>query len=134
MQFYHDTAEAYLFIKIVVSPLLCIFGWVLLGKVLNRRLNSYAHWFAPAVVAASLSVGGVLLESYISFYDRRNYILAAAVYLFYFASLPFHLVSFVRLWQTISRLAPSPGKAPVREVEQDETVWPPHPRTPPGPQ
>ena len=131
MQFYRDTAAVYLLISVVVSPIFCILGWVLLGKILSRRLSAYAGWYAPLAIAASLSASAILLEAFVSFYDPRDYGLRAVIYLLLLAGLPFHIVSFVRLWETISRLPPSPGgAAPVREAEQDETVWPPQPRRP----
>ena len=131
MQFYHDTATAYLYISIVVLPLLCLFGWLLVGKILNRHLHAYAHWYVPAVIGTSFGTSGLLLEAFGSFYDRRDYTLFAVTYLLFLAGMPFQLVSFVRLWKIISALPPSPGDAPpVREAEQDETVWPPQPRRP----
>ena len=131
MQFYHDTAIAYLLIKIVVSPLLCILGWVLLGKILSRRLQSYRHWLLPGLIAASLSTGAVLLEGFVSFYDQRDYLLFGVVYLLILAGMPFQIVSFARLWKTISRLPLSAGDSPPTSTAgQDESVWPPQPRRP----
>ena len=131
MQFYRAIAEAYLLVGVVVSPIFCVLGWVLLGKILSRRLSAYAGWYTPLAIAASLSASALLLEAFVSFYDPRDYGLRTGVYLLLLAGLPFHVVSFVRLWKIISALPPSPGDAPpVREAEQDETVWPPQPRRP----
>ncbi len=132
MLLYRTIAEVYLLVSIVVAPLLCILGWVLLGKAFSRRLHSYIRWYSPLMIGTSLTTSAVLLEAFVSYYDRRNYGLRAGVYLLTLAGLPFHLVSFVRLWQTISRLPPSPGETPpLTSVEQDETVWPPQPRRQP---
>jgi len=126
---YRNIAEIYLLVSVVVSPILCILGWVLLGKAFSRRLRSYIRWYAPLMIGTSLTTSAVLLEAFVSFYARRDYTLLAGVYLLTLAGLPFHLVSFVRLWQTISRLPPSPGDTPpTHTTDQDETVWPPQPR------
>lgn len=135
MQFYRDTAEAYLYISPVILPILCLFGWLLVGKILNRHLHSYARWYIPMMIGTSLGTCGLLLEAFGSFYDRRNYTLFAVTYLLILAGLPFQIVSFVRLWKTISALPPSPGDTPTpMSAEQDETVWPPQPKMPPSPQ
>lgn len=135
MQFYRDVAEVYLLVSIVTSPIFCVLGWVLLGQILSKRLSIYAGWYTPMAIAASLSAGAVLLSAFASYYDPRDYGLRAGVYLLLLAGLPFHITWFARLWKTISRLPPSPGtEPPVREAVQDETVWPPQPRTPPSPQ
>ena len=130
MLFYHNIAEVYLLVRILVSPLLCLFGWLLLGRAAAKHLQSYVYWFSPSVIGASISAVGLLLEAFASFYARRDYTLFAGVYLLTLAGLPFHLVSFVRLWKTISALPPSTGDTPPRPVEQDEAVWPPQPRRP----
>lgn len=132
MQFYRATTEAYLLIHIVVSPVLCIFVWLLLGKILNRRLHAYARWYVPQAVAATLTTSAVLLEAFVRFYAPRDYALAALVYLLTLASLPFHLISFIRFWQLISRLPADAGQQPQpveqSAVEQGADVWPPPPR------
>ena len=135
MQFYRDVAEAYLLIGVVVSPIFCILGWVLLGQILSKRLSGYAAWYTPLAIAASLSASALLLEAFVGYYDPRDYGLRAGVYLLTLAGVPFHLVSFVRLWKTISRLPPSVGDSPPTSMtEQDESVWPPQPKMPPSPQ
>ena len=135
MQFYRDTAAAYLYISIVVLPILCLFGWLLVGKILSGRQHAYARWYVPAMIGASLGTSGLLLEAFVSFYDRRDHTLYAVTYLLFLAGLPFQLVSFMRLWKTIPALPPSTGDTPLVGVaEQDETVWPPQPKMPPSPQ
>ena len=83
------------------------------------------------MIGTSLGTSGLLLEAFVSFYARRDYTLFAVTYLLFLAGLPFQLVSFVRLWQTISRLPPSSGETPsIHTIEQDKSVWPPQPRRP----
>lgn len=128
MLLYHNVTEIYSLLRIVVTPTICALGWLLLGRAAAKHLHSLVYWFLPAMIGASLGTTALLLEAYVSYYARRDYALATVVYLLYIADVPFHLVSFVRLWKTITRLPLSPGDTPLREADQDETVWPPQPR------
>ena len=132
MPYYHlyrTSAELYLLIKAIVTPTFCILGWLLFGRAAAKHLHSYVHWFLPSMIGASISAIGMLVETYVDFYARRNYVLIAVVYWIYVAAVPFHLVSFTRLWKTITSLPPSAWKPPpVQNMEQDASVWPPQPQ------
>jgi hypothetical protein len=126
---YYVTAESYMALRSLVTPSLCVRGW-LLGRAAAKRLQSYIYWFLPSLIGTSISAVGLLLEAFLTHFARRDYALATAIYFLYFAGVPFHLVSFARLWKTITGLPPSSGEQPPQTVspEQDESVWPPHPR------
>ena len=124
---YRFSAEAYLLAGALVSPVLCVLGWLLLGRAVSKRLQSYVYWFLPLVIGSSFGAAGVLLQVFLDFFARRDYALGAAVYLLYFASVPFHITWFVRLWKTISALPPSGGGQP-QHLEPSADVWPPPPR------
>ena len=126
---YRASAEIYLLTKVLATPTICVLGWLLLGRAAAKHLHSYVYWFLPSLLGASLNVVGLLLEAYVNFYARRDYGLITVVYLVYLAAVPFHLVSFVRLWKTITKLPPSSGGQPQwNNAEQDAGVWPPQPR------
>jgi hypothetical protein len=127
---YRASAEIYLLAKVIVAPTICLLGWLLLGRAAAKHLHSYVYWFLPSMIGASLNVAGLLLETYLNFYARRDYALITAVYMIYLAAVPFHLVSFTRLWKTITALPPGAGEQPPPRgsTEQDESVWPPQPR------
>ncbi len=138
---YRATTEMYMLVSVLVSPLLCVLGWLLLGKIISKRLLSYAHWYIPAVIGSSLSAASVLLIAFLRYFAAHDYVLASAAYFLhdyvlasaaYFlvvAGVPFHIVSFVRLWKTITALPPSSGEPPQwNNAQQDEGVWPPQPR------
>ncbi len=126
---YRATTEMYLLVSVLVSPLLCVLGWLLFGKIISKRLRSYAHWYLPTIVGSSLSACSVLLIAFLRYFATHDYILASAAYLLVVAGVPFHIVSFVRLWKTITALPPSGGEQPqVEYQEQDASVWPPQPR------
>ena len=111
----------------LVSPSLCILGWLLLGRIVSKRLHSYIYWYLPLVIGSSFSAIGVLLQMFIEYFAPRDYALATCTYLLYVASVPFHIVSFIRLWKTVTALPPSSGEQPQYQ-EQDAGVWPPPPR------
>jgi len=126
---YRATTEMYMLVSVLVSPLLCVLGWLLLGKIISKRLLSYAHWYIPAVIGSSLSAASVLLIAFLRYFAAHDYVLASAAYFLVVAGVPFHIVSFVRLWKTITALPPSSGEPPQwNNAQQDEGVWPPQPR------
>ena len=126
---YRVSAEIYLLAKAFATPTVCILGWLLLSRAAAKHLHSYVYWFLPSLIGASLNVVGLLLETYVNFYARRDYSLITVVYLVYLAAVPFHIVSFVRFWKTITALPLGVGEQPQADVaEQDEGVWPPPPR------
>lgn len=125
---YRVSAEIYLLTKAFATPTVCLLGWLLLSRAAAKHLHSYVYWFLPSLIGASLNVVGLLLETYINFYARRDYGLITVVYLVYLAAVPFHLVSFVRFWKTITALPSSSGEQPPVQLEQDAGVWPPQPR------
>ncbi len=126
---YRATAEIYLMAGALVSPSLCIFGWLLIGKIAGKRLHSYTYWYLPLVIGSCFGAVGVLLQIFIELFAPHDYALATGVYLLYLASAPFHIVSFVRLWKTITKLPPNSGEQPQVEYQkQDEGVWPPPPQ------
>lgn len=126
---YRATTEMYMLVNVLVSPLFCVLGWLLLGKIISKRLRSYAHWYLPTIIGGSLSAGAVLMIAFLRYFGTHDYVLASVAYLLVIASVPFYIVSFVRLWKTIAALPPSSGEQPqVEYQEQDASVWPPQPR------
>ena len=126
---YRASAELYLWAGVLVSPVLCIFGWLLLGRAARKHLHSFVYWFFPAMIASSLLVTGLLLTAFLRITYSRDYALGTFVYLLSLAGVAFQVVSFVRLWKTITAMPPSAGEQPpVQNLEQDAGVWPPQPR------
>ena len=125
---YRATTEMYQLVSVLVSPLLCVFGWLLLGRIISKGLLSYAHWYIPAIIGGSLSAALVLLIAFLRYFAAHDYVLASAAYLLVVAGVPFHIVSFVRLWKTITHLPPSSGEPVAQTLEQDAGVRPPQPR------
>ena len=129
MALYRISAETNLLVTAVLAPILCLFGWLLLGKLQSKNLLSYISWYRPAIIAGTLTAMAVLLETFATFFARRDYLLISAVYFFSLASVPFHIISFVRLWKTIAALPDGVREQPwTIQPEQDEGVWPPQPR------
>jgi hypothetical protein len=129
MPLYHAVAEIYLLVGTFTAPILCILGWLLLGKIISKRLRSYAWWYLPSIIGSSLSASTYLLTALLRYFHSRNYALGTAVYFLNLAAVPFYIVSFVRFWKTITGLPPGTGEQPpFNSTEQDESVWPPQPR------
>lgn len=125
---YRASAEMYLWIGAFVSLLLCVLGWLLLGRAASKHLYSFTHWFLPSVIGGSFIAAALLLTTVMRLTSSRDYALGSVVYFLSLGGLPFHIVSFARLWQTITALPPSSGEQPPMQLEQDAGVWPPQPR------
>ena len=130
MSFYHLSAEAYLLIGALASPLFCVLSWLLLGQARTKRLHSYIHWYLPAVIGGTFSAAAFVLTAFLRFSHARDFLLGSLVYLLCLAGVPFHIVSFARFWKTLSQLPVSAGDQPQMPdpAEQGEGVWPPQPR------
>ena len=126
---YRTSAEAYLWTGAIASPILCVVGWLLLGRAVSKRLHSYVHWFLPFMIGSSLSAAALLLTAFLRSTHSRDYALGCVVYFLPLAGLPFHIAWLVRLWKIITRLPPSSGEQPQwNNAEQDAGVWPPPPQ------
>ena len=126
---YRASAEVYLWTGAIASLILCILGWLLLSQAAGKRLHSFVHWFLPSMIASSLLAAGFLLTAFLSFTHSRDYTLGIFIYLFSFAGVAVHAVSFARLWKTVTALPPNTGEQPQwNNAEQDAGVWPPPPQ------
>ncbi len=125
---YRASAELYLWASAFVSPVLCVLGWLLLGRAIHKHLQSYVYWLLPLQIGSSLTALALLLTAFLGATHSRDYALGCVVYLLPLAGLPFHVVWLVRLWRTLTSLPPSVGEPPVQNMEQDAGVWPPQPR------
>ena len=77
----------------------------------------------------TLSTVGILVDLLLNYLALRDYALGTASYFLFLAAIPFHLVSVVRLWKTITSLPPSGGELPPQDsAVQAASVWPPSPR------
>ena len=129
MTLYRYSAALYMMACTLVYPVLCILGWVLLGRILGKHLQPYARWFIPSMIAATLDTVAVLLLAFVTYFDRRNYVLASVSYLMSISGLLFNVISFARLRKMFMGLPP----AEIRQSSPDdgqsqEGVWPPRPK------
>ena len=126
---YRASAELYLWASVSAAPILCVLGWLLLGRAISRHLQSYVYWLLPFMIGSSFTAAALLLTAFLRATHSRDYALGSIVYLLPLAGLPFHIVWLVRLWKTITALPPSSGEQPQAQIrEQDAGVWPPQPR------
>lgn len=126
---YSVTAEVYSLVKAFISPAFCMFGWLILSRAAAKHLHSYVYWFLPSMIGTTLSTVGILVDLFLNYLALRDYALITASYFLFLAAIPFHIVSVVRLWKTISGLPAFSGELPQQDIAaQDAGVWPPAPR------
>lgn len=130
IRLYTLSCEVTQLVDVFVSLGICAVGWIMLWKVSTRNLRPYARWLTLAVTANTFTTGAVLVNTFITFFNHRDYLLAAAANVLELAALLFYVLAFVRLWKLIGGLTPGRGRqAPVLDRQSQDGVWPPPPST-----